>query len=127
MHFADAFIQSDLQCIQAIHFVSMPVPWELSPQPFALLTQCYTSEPQEHTRPGSSWGFNNKKYKWGLSRGIKRWRERPARDSNSQPFDYKSDSLPLGHDFPMCVTLYRYQYLNEGKNTNKKYIFKKKL
>ncbi len=71
MHFADAFIQSDLQCIQAIHFVSMPVPWELRPQPFALLTQCYTTEPQEHTRPGSSWGFNNKKYKWDLSRGIK--------------------------------------------------------
>ncbi len=29
MHLADAFIQSDLQCIQAIHFfVSMCVPWE---------------------------------------------------------------------------------------------------
>ncbi len=34
MHLADAFIQSDLQCIQAIHFfVSMCVPWELNPQP----------------------------------------------------------------------------------------------
>ncbi len=30
MHLADAFIQSDLQCI----------PWELNPQSFALLTQC---------------------------------------------------------------------------------------
>ncbi len=48
-HLADAFIQSDLQCIQAIHFfVSMCVPWELNPQPFALLTQCSTTEPQEH-------------------------------------------------------------------------------
>ncbi len=40
MHLADAFIQSDLQCI----FVSMCVPWELNPQPFALLTQYSTTE-----------------------------------------------------------------------------------
>ncbi len=26
----------------------MCVPWELNPQPFALLTQCYTTEPQEY-------------------------------------------------------------------------------
>ncbi len=46
MHLADAFIQSDLQ---AIHFIiSMCVPWELNPQPVALLTQCSTTEPQEH-------------------------------------------------------------------------------
>ncbi len=53
MHLADAFIQSDLQCIQAIHFflfffISMCVPWELNPRPFALLTQCSTTEPKEH-------------------------------------------------------------------------------
>ncbi len=49
MHLADTFIQSDLQCIQVIHFVvSMCVPWELNPQPFALLMQCSTTEPQEH-------------------------------------------------------------------------------
>ncbi len=29
-------------------FVSMCVPWELNPQPFALLTQCSTTEPQGH-------------------------------------------------------------------------------
>ncbi len=29
----------------------MYVPWELNPQPFALLTQCSTTEPQEH--PGN--------------------------------------------------------------------------
>ncbi len=29
-------------------FASMCVPWELNPQPFALLTQCSTTEPQEH-------------------------------------------------------------------------------
>ncbi len=35
MHLADAFIQSKLQCIQAIYiFVSMYVPWELNPQFF---------------------------------------------------------------------------------------------
>ncbi len=52
MHLADAFIQSDLQCIQNIHylifFISMCVPWELNPQPFALLRQCSTTEPQKH-------------------------------------------------------------------------------
>ncbi len=51
MHLADAFIQNDLQCIQVIHlFFSIStwyVPWELNPQPFALLTQCSTTEPQE--------------------------------------------------------------------------------
>ncbi len=26
----------------------MCVPWESNPQPFALLTQCSTTEPQEH-------------------------------------------------------------------------------
>ncbi len=31
-----------------IFFLSMCVPWELNPQPFALLTQCSTTEPQEH-------------------------------------------------------------------------------
>ncbi len=42
MHLADAFIQSDLQCIQAIHFfISMCVPWELNPQPS-------TTEPQKY-------------------------------------------------------------------------------
>ncbi len=40
MHLADAFIQIDLQCIQAIHVLSACVPWESNPQPFALLTQC---------------------------------------------------------------------------------------
>ncbi len=46
MHFADAFIQSELQNIQAeIVFVSMSVPWELNPQPFL---QCSTTELQEH-------------------------------------------------------------------------------
>ncbi len=48
LHLADAFIQSNLQCIQAIHFfISKCVPWELNQQPFALLTQCSTTEPQE--------------------------------------------------------------------------------
>ncbi len=31
-----------------IFFVSMCVPWELNPQPFALLTQCSVTGPQEH-------------------------------------------------------------------------------
>ncbi len=50
MHLADVFIQSNLQCIQAIYifFISMCVPWELNQRPFALLTQCSTTEPHEH-------------------------------------------------------------------------------
>ncbi len=31
-------------------FISMCVPWELNPWPFALLTQCSTTEPQEQVR-----------------------------------------------------------------------------
>ncbi len=31
------------------YFISMCVPWELNPQPFALLRQCSTTEPQEHS------------------------------------------------------------------------------
>ncbi len=45
MHLADAFIQNDLQYIQVMH-----VPWELNPQPFVLLMQCSTTEPQEHSQ-----------------------------------------------------------------------------
>ncbi len=50
LHFSYTFIQHDLQCIQAIHFyfISICVPWESNPQPFALLRQCSTTEPQEH-------------------------------------------------------------------------------
>ncbi len=51
MHLVDALIQSDLHYIQAIIiiiFISLCVPWELNPQPFALLMQCSTTEPQEH-------------------------------------------------------------------------------
>ncbi len=47
MHLADAFIQRDLFRLY-IFFVSMCVPRELNPQPFALLTQCSTTEPEEH-------------------------------------------------------------------------------
>ncbi len=47
MHLTDTCIQSDLQARLYIFFVSMCVPWELNPQPFALLTQRSTTEPQE--------------------------------------------------------------------------------
>ncbi len=30
-------------------FISMCVPWESNPQPFALLTQCSTTEPHRNT------------------------------------------------------------------------------
>ncbi len=38
-------------------FITMCVPWESNPQPFALLTQCSTTEPQE------CYAFNNRIYK----------------------------------------------------------------
>ncbi len=50
MHLADAFIQSDLQLHSGYtFFISMCVPWESNPQPFALLTQCSTTEPHRNT------------------------------------------------------------------------------
>ncbi len=49
MHLADAFIQSDLQCIQAIYLYFQYVcSLGIEPTTFALLTQCSTNEPQEH-------------------------------------------------------------------------------
>ncbi len=62
MHLADTFIQRNLQCIQAIHYVCSR---EFNPQPFALLTQCSTPEPQEHP----IYIFNKKC--WG--RGLLAW------------------------------------------------------
>ncbi len=48
MHLADAFIQSNLQCIQAIHFDCLYVcSLGIEPTTFALLTQCSTTESQE--------------------------------------------------------------------------------
>ncbi len=52
IYLADAFIQRDFRDreIQAIFMASTCVPWESNPQPFALLTQCSTTEPQEHNK-----------------------------------------------------------------------------
>ncbi len=50
MHLADAFIQSDFQLHSGYTFlINMCFPWESNPQPFALLTQCSTTEPQRNT------------------------------------------------------------------------------
>ncbi len=50
MHLADAFIQSDLQYIQVIHFHLGHYVCSLGIEPttFALLTQCSNTEQQEH-------------------------------------------------------------------------------
>ncbi len=49
MHLSDAFIQSDLQCIQAIRLCCQYVcSLGIEPRIFVLLTQCSTTEPQEH-------------------------------------------------------------------------------
>ncbi len=50
LHLTDAFIQSDLQLHSGYtFFISTCVPWESNPQPFALLTQCSTTEPHKNT------------------------------------------------------------------------------
>ncbi len=49
MHLADAFIQSHLQLHSGYTFlISICVPWESNPQPFALLMQCSTTEPHRN-------------------------------------------------------------------------------
>ncbi len=48
LHLSDAFIQSDLQCIQAIHVFVSTCSLGIEPTTFVLLTQCSTTEPQEH-------------------------------------------------------------------------------
>ncbi len=64
---ADGFIQSNLQCIQVIHLLSvLCVPWELNPQPFALLTQCSTTEPQEHDDLHDFCNVNTTFQIWGV-------------------------------------------------------------
>ncbi len=50
MHLADAFIQSDLQYIQAINFFLYVCSLGIEPTTFALLRQCSTTEPQEPNR-----------------------------------------------------------------------------
>ncbi len=42
------YLKRLIQAIQ-FYFIGMYVPWELSPQLFALLKQCSTTEPQKHT------------------------------------------------------------------------------
>ncbi len=52
LHLSDAFIQSDLQLHSGYTFlIIMCVPWESNPQPFALLTQCSTTEPHRNIKP----------------------------------------------------------------------------
>ncbi len=48
LHLSDAFIQSDLQLHSGYTFSLVCVPWESNPQPFALLTQCSTTEPHRN-------------------------------------------------------------------------------
>ncbi len=57
MHLADAFIRSNLQCIQAIHYCQYVCSLGIEPTTFALLTQCSTTEPQEHleVKPQELW------------------------------------------------------------------------
>ncbi len=49
MHLADAFIQSDLQVHSGYTFIVSMCSLGIEPTTFALLTQCSTTEPQEHS------------------------------------------------------------------------------
>ncbi len=56
MHLADAFIQSHLQLHSGYTFlISMCVPWESNPQPFALLTESSTTEPHRNIEEFMIW------------------------------------------------------------------------
>ncbi len=46
--FSRCFYPKRLSAFSLKFFVNMCVPWELNPQPFALLMQCFTTEPQEY-------------------------------------------------------------------------------
>ncbi len=46
--FSRCFYPKRLSAFRLNFFVNMCVPWELNPQPFALLMQCFTTEPQEY-------------------------------------------------------------------------------
>ncbi len=46
--FSRRFYPKRLTLHSGYTFLSVCVPWELNPPPFALLTQCSTTEPQEH-------------------------------------------------------------------------------
>ncbi len=48
MHLADAFIQSDLHLHSGYTFFQYMCSLGIEPTTFALLTQCSTTEPQEH-------------------------------------------------------------------------------
>ncbi len=67
MHLADAFIQSDLQCIQVIHFFCQYMcSLGIEPTTFALLKQCSTTEPQEHMDTGQE-GFLKGQLKYNFT------------------------------------------------------------
>ncbi len=52
MHLADS--KATYSGYKVLFLISMCVLWDLNPQPFALLTQCSTTEPQEHMHTYSS-------------------------------------------------------------------------
>ncbi len=49
MHLADAFFQSDLQVHSGYTFIVSMCSLGIEPTTFELLTQCSTTEPQEHS------------------------------------------------------------------------------
>ncbi len=85
MHLADAFIQSDLQLHSGYKFfVSMCVPWESNPQPFALLTQCSTTEPNRNTQEHEySFIYIHSQY---ACANIKLWEKISSTSSTSTSF-----------------------------------------
>ncbi len=101
---------------------------------FILHTQQWThtgsrGQPFTLQHPGSSWGFGallkgTSVVVLSVERAL--YIQSPHlqylldRDSNSQPFDYESASLPLGHDFPKYIpqsnNKYMHIYIDMGKD-----------
>ncbi len=79
---------------------------------YIYLSKCTHSSERTHTHTHTH-TVNTHRSSWGIVVVLKVERALyihsahqqtlPDRDSNSQPFVYESDSLPLGHDFPGCV------------------------
>ncbi len=98
MHLTDAFIQSDLQFHSGYTFVvSTCVPWESNPQPFALLTQCSTTEPHRNML---AFELNADKHA-GRSHSSLAWRTRrpwfPTRMSNLDSSEHRTSLFLVSH------------------------------
>ncbi len=123
--------ESDIQPSMVTHTRNL---WSKFTHPSAHTQQwTHTHTPWTHTRssgqpfmlrrPGSSWGFGALlegtsvvvlRVERALNIHSPHRQSLPDQDSNSQPLDYKSNSLPLGHTFRRnCKLWYSFWSIND--------------